>query len=714
MKIRNQISLVTVGIVLLSTVVFVSVAVTAIRSRAEADMRQYREGELEKTRRKLKTLVDTAVGIVDTNYQNAHNKAFLEKFYGYRMKNIIDIVESIIRSKAALVAQGSLTLPEAQRLACEEIRSVTYDNRTGYVWINDMGRPYPTMIMHPTMPTLEGKVLDDPQFNCALGKDVNLFQAFVEVCANSGGGFVDYRWPKPTEKGLIPDAPKLSYVRLFPQWGWILGTGIYIDDAMSDAVEKSKSDVRSMRYDDGTGYLWINDMGRPYPTMVMHPTIPSLEGQVMDNPEYNNCAFGKSQNLFQAFVDVCTEKGDGFVDYLWPKPTKEGLSEPAAKLSYVRLYEPLGWVIGTGVYIDNIETEIEQRLSVMNEHINRLVLMIVFTSILIVLAAIGLSFAAGGTLTRPIRQLIASMKEIQEEGLTLKRVKLRGSEEIEKLGTIFNQMVGAIMDGVTRLAESTADKERIESELRIAREIQMGILPRLFPAFPERSEFDIHAAIDPAKEVGGDLYDFFFLDEDSFCFLVGDVSGKGVPAAFFMAVTKTLIKAVSESRQPIGEIITKVNRDMSFDNKSGMFVTLFCAVLNVKTGEVHYTNAGHNPPMVIRKGEEPFFLKGHGPNQLVAGFMDDVVYRTDTLRLSPGDTLFLYTDGVTEAMNPESELYSDERLLVELSGIEDVSGKLPEDLIRTVFRSVRKFAAGAEQSDDITMLALRFRGDRTT
>ncbi|MFH1740315.1 MAG: cache domain-containing protein [bacterium] len=706
MKIKNQISLVTITLLLLSLAITVSVAVVAVRNKGNADIAQYKTDELQKKREKISTLVDIAYGIIDTNYNNVKDREFLEKYYGYRLKNVIDIVESILTEKAGKVEKEGLSLAEAQKQACDEIRTIRYDRGTGYVWINDTARPYPTMIMHPTISSLEGKLLDDPQFNCALGKKENLFRAFVDVCEQNGGGFVDYLWPKPTEEGLIPDTPKLSYVRLFEQWNWIVGTGIYIDDALVDAIEKCKSDIRIMRYDGGTGYLWINDTGRPYPVMLMHPTMPSLEGKVMDAPEYN-CTLGEKKNLFQVFQEVCDERGEGFVEYMWPKPTRGGLGQPAPKLSYVKLYEPLGWIIGTGIYIDDIDAEINLKIASMDKQVNKLILTIVLISLVIILAGVGLSFASAGTLTRPIEKLIRSMKEIQEEGLSFRKVDLRGVEEIRKLGDIFNRMLDAIIDSIRRLAETTASKERIESELRIARDIQMGILPRLFPAFPERSEFDVYAIIDPAREVGGDLYDFFFIDEDSFCFLVGDVSGKGVPAAFFMAVTKTLIKAVAETGRSAGEIVTKVNEDLSAENESCMFVTLFYAVLNVKTGEVHYTNAGHNPPLLLAQKEKAVFLRGRGHPQLMAGALDGVTYRTDSLVLSPGDSIFLYTDGVTEAMNNSNELYSDDRLLQALSNFD---GKSPEDLINDVMKNITEFTGGAEQSDDITILTLKFKG----
>ena len=258
---------------------------------------------------------------------------------------------------------------------------------------------------------------------------------------------------------------------------------------------------------------------------------------------------------------------------------------------------------------------------------------------------------------------------------------------------------------IENLTSTTAAKERIESELRIAREIQMGILPKLFPAFPEREEFEVYASIEPAKEVGGDLYDFFFIDDTHFCFLVGDVSGKGVPAAFFMAVTKTLLKVVSERGMDPGDIITKVNGDLAAENESCMFVTLFLAIIDIETGETRYANAGHNPPIFMPCGGTPKWIPPFG--EPVAGIMDMMEYSTKTMTMAPGDIMFIYTDGVTEAMNQEQKLYSDERLMELLTNMKE---PFAPKVVKAIDESIKVFAEGAEQSDDITMLAMQFMG----
>ena len=308
------------------------------------------------------------------------------------------------------------------------------------------------------------------------------------------------------------------------------------------------------------------------------------------------------------------------------------------------------------------------------------------------------------SITKPVRLLSDGAMQMASGDLDASLPDIRANDEVGDLAAAFLHMRDSLKEHIRNLTDTTAQKERIESELRIARDIQMGILPKLFPAFPDHQEFDVFASIEPAKEVGGDLYDFFFIDERRFCFLIGDVSDKGVPAAFFMAVTKTLLKAVAAQGFAPGEILRRVNNDLAEKNDSCMFVTLFLAVLDIDSGEVSYACAGHNPPVLLKSDGVSWVPPMNEP---MAGAMEEIDYSTQVMTLAPGETLFLYTDGVTEAMNEQQELYSDERLLEVLDVLRD-SGV--ERIVTTVAASICEHTGGAAQSDDITMLALRFAG----
>ena len=255
-----------------------------------------------------------------------------------------------------------------------------------------------------------------------------------------------------------------------------------------------------------------------------------------------------------------------------------------------------------------------------------------------------------------------------------------------------------------RLIEAYVEKERMEEALKLAHEIQMSMVPKIFPPFPDRREFDIFATLVPAKEVGGDLYDFFFIDDDHLCFTVGDVSGKGVPASLFMAVTKTLFKATAANGGTPGEILARLNTEICRDNESCMFVTVFCGILNITTGQVDYSNGGHNQPYHLRHdGASP--LENLGGRAL--GLVEQSPYASGRMVLGPGESLLLYSDGVTEAMDASETLYSDQRLE---SFLASKRGSSPRQIIGDLISDVRHFAGGAPQSDDITVLALRYFG----
>jgi len=387
MNIRTEVLLTAILILIISLGITLAFTIYSIKEKGKEDVEKYRTEQMYKIKQELRSNVDIADNLIDSNYKNATNKDYLGKYYGHRLKNIIDVAESIVKSKAGKVKSGELSLAQAQSEAKEEIKRMKYDDGTGYIWINDTTKPVPYMIMHPTLPSLDNKIMDDPSYNCALGKGQNLFVAFAEVCEKYGEGYVDYIWPKPMKDGSMPEMPKISYVRLFKDWNWIIGTGIYIDDAVIDITEKIKDDIKNMRYDNGVGYFWINDTAKPVPNMVMHPTLPSLDGKVLDDPNYN-CALGKRQNLFIAFAQVCEKDGEGYVDYIWPKPTEKGLTEDMPKLSFVRLYEPLNWIIGTGVYIDSIDEAVNKKIGSIDKQVNSLIFKVLSLSLGIIIIAV--------------------------------------------------------------------------------------------------------------------------------------------------------------------------------------------------------------------------------------------------------------------------------------------------------------------------------------
>ncbi len=318
-------------------------------------------------------------------------------------------------------------------------------------------------------------------------------------------------------------------------------------------------------------------------------------------------------------------------------------------------------------------------------------------------------------LTNPIRELIAGARKIGAGNLDCE-LNLKTGDEIEQLSDTFNSMARDLKNYIANLNNAAREKQRIESDLKAAAEIQTSMLPRKFPPFPERTDLDVYAMMEPAKKVGGDLYDFIFLDEHRLFFTIGDVSGKGMPAALFMATAKTLMRSYAMNGLSPKQILHAANRYLSDENDSCMFITVFCGILDCRTGLVTYANGGHNPPVIIRADRSAAFRKVPpgfplGPFEFVIG--DDgreECYTEQELTLAPGDSIFLYTDGVTEAVNPEDVLFGDSRLMLAISMKPPVDGTPLKDTVDTIRKYVKEYADSAPQSDDITMLLIRYNG----
>jgi serine phosphatase RsbU (regulator of sigma subunit)/anti-sigma regulatory factor (Ser/Thr protein kinase) len=279
---------------------------------------------------------------------------------------------------------------------------------------------------------------------------------------------------------------------------------------------------------------------------------------------------------------------------------------------------------------------------------------------------------------------------------TLDRVARR-RDEIGDLASAFSRLVASLQVNVSQ-------RVAIEGELNVAADIQQSLLPLTFPHQPEFTEFDLHAALVPAKEVGGDFYDFGEVGVDRYYFLVGDVSGKGVPAALFMAATKTLIRSGALSGEPVNQMLTRINAEIAASNPEFMFATVWMGVLDLRTGEVEFTNAGHNPPVLTVEDEPTFLTESHGP---FIGPIPGVTYTSGRFTMPPGSRLIVYSDGITEAMNPAGDLFGEDRL---------VAMDLPttvEGATTSIVDAALEWEEGT-RSDDVTVLALDFHALRET
>ena len=354
-------------------------------------------------------------------------------------------------------------------------------------------------------------------------------------------------------------------------------------------------------------------------------------------------------------------------------------------------YMDNGWLLAVQIPENEIFSDVDKQ--------NRLfsVLILAVSALMLFLAYLLIS----RLINAPIKHLTSEVSRLAFGNLDT-QIDIKSKDELGQLAQAFNKMTGDLKKSIEENARERAEKERISTELSVATEIQASMLPCIFPPFPERKEFDIYASMLPAREVGGDFYDFFFIDKDNLVVTIADVSGKGIPAALFMVVTKTLIKNCSLCRDP-KSVFESVNNKLCEGNETGMFVTAFLGFYNVPTGRFIYINAGHNPPLIRKQGKYDFLKTDPC---IVLGFQKNIKYREkeQIIFLEPGDSLYLYTDGVTEAMNSNMDMFGEERLLDAANRTGDSS---PKEFLHSIKRELDIFTDGAEQHDDVTMLALK-------
>ena len=332
-------------------------------------------------------------------------------------------------------------------------------------------------------------------------------------------------------------------------------------------------------------------------------------------------------------------------------------------------------------------------------------IVILMATLLVLTGAIALLM--GRKIVQPLNTITSRISQLREGDLEFRMEDAyRTGDEIEVLAESFATLSHKTVEYVDHVRSVTAEKERIGTELEMATRIQTAMLPHVFPAFPGRTEFDICASMDPAREVGGDFYDFFLIDEDHLCMVMADVSGKGVPAALFMMACKIILQSVAMLGSSPAEILTKTNEAICSNNQEEMFITVWLGILEISTGRLTAANAGHEYPVIMEAGGRfEIYRDKHG---LVIGAMDGVKYKEYELLLRPGAKLFVYTDGVPEAADANKEMFGLTRMVTALNKVRDGS---PEEILAGVSRDVNRFVMDAEQFDDLTMLCMEYRGN---
>lgn len=449
--------------------------------------------------------------------------------------------------------------------------------------------------------------------------------------------------------------------------------GVVSADVSLDALTEVVASVKVLK----TGYAALlsrNGM------VLVHP-----RKDVVMNETFFSIAEARGDVAMRALGQKMIRGESGFILY-------ENLSDVRSWMYYAPI-RSTGWTLAV-VFPEAELVENVTRLSMIMAAMGGVGILLLITAVVYITSS----------MTRPLRRLAEATKEIAEGNFDAALPAQHSRDEAGMLTQNFQAMQKSLKDYIRNLTETTAAKERIQGELKVATDIQTSLLPRIFPPFPDRPEIEIFASMVPAKEMSGDFYDFFFIDDRHLCFLIADVADKGVPAALYMMVAKTLLKSELQRLGDPALALASVNGTLAADNDTCMFATAFVAVLDTGSGRIRYANAGHNPPLLLDADGVRYLSVKSG---FVLGPMPDSVYETESRELQPGDAFFLYTDGVTEAKNPVEALYGEPRLAEVLR---QVAGEPPEQMVRRIQADVLQHAAGAPQSDDITLLAVRFRG----
>ena len=379
----------------------------------------------------------------------------------------------------------------------------------------------------------------------------------------------------------------------------------------------------------------------------------------------------------------------------------------------------IGWAVISAVDVASVEQpskDMQASLAEISEYTINEISSILRTfgilgiSIILVISAVGLaiSLTVSGKVVNPLKKMTNKIKTLKGDSFDfLMEDSYLTNDEIEILARAFEDLSSKTKRYISQITAITAEKERIGAELNVATQIQADMLPSIFPPYPQKTEIDLYATMTPAKEVGGDFYDFFLTDANHLALVMADVSGKGVPAALFMVIAKTLLKNRAVMGGTPAEILEDVNNHLCDGNKTQFFVTAWMAIIDLRTGEGIAANAGHEHPALRRAGKKYELVRyKHSP---VLGMMEGIIFQEHEFKLNPGDSLFVYTDGVPEATDSKNRLFGEERMVDALNVDPDA---LPSEVIRNVRSGIDGFVAGAEQFDDITMLCFKYKGNK--
>ncbi len=615
--------------------------------------------------------------VVGLNIRSQHRdletfRAYALAQYEEQLRNLVGVVIAQIDDYRQMAEQGWLTAEQARARALAAVERLRYGHND-YFFIYDSRN---IAIAHPD-PNIRGhdvsRATDDQ------GRPV--LQTLRAEFQDDGAGTCTLWWLR---LGATNPVPKLLYAQHYTNWDWLVGTGIYIDDVDADARRRMDGIMEVLRAAfaevkvGATGYFFVFD---GHTNLLIHPQSAGTVAPA----------------LFGDLVRAATNPAVPF-KYRWTKPGAPA-DQRFWKYSHVQYFPPFDWFIASSVYEDEMEAPADRVIRRQA----------IFAAVLVALC-LALALALVTRVTRPLARLTRYADRLQATDFDPPRaetddlLRIHFPREVGRLAQTLWNLEGRLQEHLANLKATVAARERLQSDLRIAHNIQMSMLPRAGSA--PHPAIELAAALEPAKEVGGDLYDFFLIDEERLCLAVGDVSDKGVSAALFMARGIALLRyIVTRERLDPPAALARANRELCAGNDLCMFMTALLGFLDLRTGRLVYSNAGHLPPLrrAGAGGCAPLDL----PRGKPLGLVEQAVYTAREAQLAAGDLLLLYSDGVTEAMDPADQAFGDAALVELLAGANGDAAAV----VAAIRQAVHAHARGAPQSDDITLLCARWRGE---
>ncbi|MFA9465810.1 MAG: SpoIIE family protein phosphatase [Velocimicrobium sp.] len=658
----------------------------------------------------------------DANTQLGINSS--EKSKAALQKQAEEYITKIVKEQA-LKSDGELSKVQTEITSMSEYLTSLYENETNFIG-KELSLPSDTVMGEASSKyMLPPGVFHTPKIDKELRLISNAEYMFAPVLKNNNilnniylgtNTGISYRYSKSNVYDSDYDPRNRKwYTSAVESKGIPIWTDTYIDSfgsvCVTNAIEfyDAKGKPRGVLAADITLKSMQDDIISMKIGETGYSFLMDDKGNIIAHPNYNqddntNLKDSATGDYLQAIEEIMSNS--------------EGLTTAHVdgKLCYISYYKlpTTKWSLAVVVEVDEIikpAVEAKEQIDGYTQEAQVYItntlsrVLIRFVIILAVSAMIILvfSYLVSRTITKPIKLLLSKVVKIGGGDLDTK-IDDKGKDEIAELACAFNKMTIDLKTYIVNISKITAEKERIGTELSVATKIQASMLPCIFPAFPDRKEFEIYATMLPAKEVGGDFYDFFLVDDNHLATVIADVSGKGVPAALFMVIAKTLIKNNVQSGKAPKDAFETINNQLCENNEAAMFVTSFMGILEISTGEFTYVNAGHNRPL-IKKANGEFEWLQVKPGFVLAG-MENMCYKQDKIVLEQGDILYMYTDGVTEAVNKNNDLFGDNRLIEYINQYKDSS---IDQLLVNIKSEIDVFADGAEQADDITMLALKIK-----